>query len=275
MNTVLISLKSEFYKFKKSAILFGSILFPVFIVGLFIWAIATHPYGDDAILKAGNNVGLYQWMQYIGNIAAPLNTFLVPMFTIYIAFSVNEMEHKSDMWKSLFALPLSKVGIYIGKYLFAICLLFITMLCFYLLSTISLHILSSTNPKKFFYNQYSYGNRDLLLYFTKFFLSSLGILGLQMTFSFLWKDFFKPMGIGLLGVIVGSVWATKKPETADYFPYAQPPRAALVQHVNVTNIKADLFDSFHMFSKDIIMSLIYLVVFSIIGFYIVSKKNIQ
>ncbi len=273
MSAIFISLRSEFYKFKKSAILISSLLFPVFIVGLFVWAIAAHPFPEDVIQKAGTKIGLYQWAQYISGIGGPLSTFLVPMFTIYVAFSVNDMEHKSDMWKSLFALPLSKAGIYAGKYLFAICLLIITMLGFYLLSTIGLHVLSWTNPNKFFYGQYGFGDRDLILYFTKFFLSSLGILGLQMTLSFLWKDFFKPMGIGLLGVIFGAIWANKKPESADFFPYAQPVKAALIKHVDIEKLNIDLFDNFHIFSTEIVMSLVYLIVFSVAGFFIVSKRN--
>lgn len=275
MSAIVISLRSEFYKFKRSSILISSILFPVFIVGLFIWGFATHPYSDNSIKEMGTNISLYQWAQYISGLAQPLSIFLVPMFTIYVAFSVNDMEHKSDMWKSVFALPLPKTSIYIGKYLFAICLLLITMFGFYLLSTIALHLLSLVNPNKFFYSKYQYGDRDLVFYFTKFFVSSLGILSLQMTFSFLWKDFFKPMGIGLLGVIFGSIWAAKKPESADFFPYSQPVKAALIKHVDITKTNIRLFENTSFFSMDIIMSLVYLVVFAVIGYFIVSKRNIN
>lgn len=275
MTTILISLRSEFYKFKKSTILFSCLLMPLLIVALFIWGIGSRPAEDAFIQKAGSFIGAYQWSTYIGNIGNTLSLFLVPLFTMFIAYSVNDIEYKSDMWKSLFSLPLSKSGIYAGKYLFAIFLLFLTMFSFYVLSSVGLHLLSSINPHKFFYSQYTKGNQNLLLFFCKFFLSSLGILSVQMTFSFLWKDFFKPMGIGLLGMIVGNIWALGKPETAYLFPYAQPVRAAFIAHPAQLDAHLNLFEKFQLFSPEIVMSLLYLVVFAVLGFFIVARKNIK
>lgn len=272
MATVLISLRSEFYKFKKSTILFSSLLFPLLIVGLFIWGLAGHAPTEEPIKENISMLGLYQWGQYIANLGSTLSTFLIPMFTMFVAYSVNDIEHKSDMWKSLFSLPISKFGIYAGKYLFAICLLLLTMLTFYILSWLGIHFLSGFN-KGFHYGDYTKGYNDMLLYFCKFFLSSLGILSVQMTFSFVWKDFFKPMGIGLLGIIVGNIWAFRKPETAQWFPYSQPFKAAFIARPDLKTKHIDLFQNFDIFSSEIVLSLVYLVAFAILGFFIVSKKN--
>ncbi|WP_447641294.1 MULTISPECIES: ABC transporter permease [Chitinophagaceae] len=275
MSAIFISLRSEFYKFKRSPILISTAAFPLTLVALYVWGYSQHPWDDQAIKDAGAQISMIQWAQYISSIGGALSTFLVPMFTVFIAYSVNDIEHKSDMWKSLFALPLSKVSIYAGKYLFAIGLLLTTMLLFYVLSSAGLHFLSWKNPNKYFFDQYRHGDNNLVLYFFKFFLSSLGILGGQMTLSFLWKDFFKPMGIGLLGTIIGALWAVKKPETAFLFPYAQPARAAFINHVDIRQPDINLFMNSELFSSEIVMSLLYLFIFAVLGFFVVSKRNIK
>lgn len=259
MQALLVSLRSEFYKSRKTLAFWAAILLPLFICGLI--AIAAFMKSDKIIsMHYPPNV---LWMNFGGAALGVMGTLILPFYVIFMAFSVNNMEHKNDTWKTLFAQPLNKFSIYTAKYLYAVLLIAICLGLFFILTYTSGLILDQLVPA---FNFRGFSPVELLSkLYTKLFLASLGILSLQFLISLIWGDFLKPMGIGFIGVIVGIIAATKGWEYAYTIPYCHPVLALSIKKPGALVI----------FSQEIYYSLAFAVVFFIIGYFIVAKKSVK
>lgn len=204
------------------------------------------------------------WMMFSEGALGVMGTLILPFYVIFTAFSVNNIEHKNDTWKSLFIQPLHKFSIYTSKYLYAVLLIFICLFLFALFTFLFGNLLHLLN-NDFKFNEYS--PLGLLSKpYLKLFLSALGILSVQFIISLVWSDFLKPMGIGFIGVIAGIVVAAKGWPYAYLVPYSLPSLA-----LSLTKTKnMDL-----IFTREIYSSLAYAIVFFAIGYFIVAKKSIK
>ncbi len=219
--------------------------------------------------------GVALWIEFSGLILAIMGSFILPMLIIFIAYSVNNIEHRADTWKSLFSLPISKLSVYAAKYFYA---LFLTFLCLALFVLFTLgfgNLLSVIKPSLRFSEYHIEGL--LTRVYLKLFLSSLGILSIQFLLSLLFRDFLKPMGIGFICAITGDIIANNW-KYSYLFPYSHPFLAiqALLNGKNaaigpdgVPQITVDFF------TKDIAVSLIVATIVFIAGYFIVLKKSVK
>ncbi|MBE5319716.1 ABC transporter permease [Pedobacter sp. MR2016-19] len=265
MHALYISLVSEFYKSRKTLAFWAAILLPIIICSLISFGF----YYDAEKIIANHYPPMLLWANYSGAALGVMGFLIMPFYVIFMAFSVNNIEHKNDTWKMLFAQPLNKFSIYAAKYLYAILLIFICLFLFATLTYTFGHILQVLIPK-FNFNQYNPSN-ILINSYAKLFLASLGILSLQFILSLLWSDFLKPMGIGFVGTIMGIITANVGWKYAYLIPYSLPTLA-----LRITKVKkgADPL-AFPVFTQEIWTSLIYASVLFIIGYFIVTKKSIK
>ncbi|WP_025143300.1 ABC transporter permease [Pedobacter jeongneungensis] len=265
MRTLYISLVSEFYKSRKTLAFWAAILLPVIICGLITFGFYS---GSEKILGF-HYPPMVLWAQYSGAALGVMGLLIMPFYVIFMAFSVNNIEHKNDTWKMLFAQPLNKFSIYAAKYLYAVFLIFTCLFLFASLTFAFGHLLQVLVPK---YNFDQYNPLNLLINaYTKLFLSSLGILSVQFILSLLWADFLKPMGIGFVGTIMGIITANVGWKYSYLIPYSLPTLALRIAKVKKG---ADPLD-FPVFTQEIWTSLIYAAILFIIGYFIVTKKSIK
>lgn len=267
MKDLLLALRSEFYKSRKTLGFWAAILLPVLICMLICW----HFYDDS--VKMSKFPAMMLWLRYAGSILNIMGTLLLPMLVIFICYSVNSIEHKADTWKTLFSLPISKWAIYTAKYVYALLLIAICLTLFYSLSIASGNLLSKLKPELHFadYNI----SKELFQIYVKLFLSALGIISIQFLLSLLWSDFLKPMGIGFVSTISGLIMTGLDWQYAYLIPYASPattiknvlPRARGFMMMPQINVE--------FFTKDIYVSLIVFAAVFIAGFYIVQKKSVK
>lgn len=271
MKYFFIAFRSELYKFRKSAITISTIVFPLLLAILIFCG--SYFTNHQIIHPRTPQMAMTQWMQYLGRLLQILSSLMIPIFTIFIAFNVYELEYKSDTLKSMYALPLPKASIFIAKYVYAIWTLAKTLFWMYIFNCAVLHLLSALKP-----NTYSYtlihGECFFALFMIRFFLAALGILSCQMLLSTLFKSFFPPMGIGLFCTIAGSAWAALKPATSYLFPYAAPNRAIAIESKQIS-IQSLKFPEVPIFTKEILFSLLFFIAFAIVGYFILQKKNIK
>jgi len=265
MRTLYISLISEFYKSRKTLAFWAAILLPVIICGLITFGFYS---GSEKILGF-HYPPMVLWAQYSGAALGVMGLLIMPFYVIFMAFSVNNIEHKNDTWKMLFAQPLNKFSIYTAKYLYAVFLIFICLFLFATLTYAFGHLLQVLVPG-YNFNQYD-PSAILINAYIKLFLSSLGILSLQFILSLVWGDFLKPMGIGFVGTIMGIITANVGWKYAYLNPYSLPTLA-----LRITKVKkgSDPLD-FPVFTQEIWTSLIYATILFIIGYFIVTKKSIK
>lgn len=264
MRSLIISLQSEFYKSRKTLAFWAAILLPVVICGL----IAFGMYSDSEKILKLNYPPKMLWLRLSSMSLGVMGMLILPFYVIFMAFSVNNIEHKNDTWKTLFTQPLNKFSIYSAKYLYAVLLIAICLGLFAILTYLSGHLLQLLVSG---YKFDAFSPLEMLLrFYTKLFLSSLGILSLQFIISLIWGDFLKPMGIGFIGTIMGIITANVGWKHAYMIPYSH---AALA--LNSKKIKDPMEGGFPIFTQEIYTSLAYAIVLFIIGYFIVAKKSIK
>jgi hypothetical protein len=263
MKDFTLSLKSEFYKSKNTLAFWGAIILPVFLC-LIVFSI--YLFKADSIIKAMKSPApeVY-WFEYFMAILALMGSLLLPMYLIFMTYSINNIEHKAETWKSLFSLPIPKFTVYASKAIYSLILVFITMLLFLGL-TIGLglllgklvpnyHLLDADLTKLF---------GDLTKIYTKLFISSLAIVSIQFLFSLIWPDFMKPMGFGFIALITCLIllrW-----EYSYVLPYALPMKA-----LGLNGGKSELI----IFNKEAFISIGYAIGFFALGYFVITKRSVK
>lgn len=209
------------------------------------------------------------WFQYSSAALGVMGMLILPFYVMFMAFSVNNIEHKNDTWKTLFSQPLNKFSIYAAKYLYALVLLLLCIFLFAFLTYTSGYLLQFLVPK------YTFADYDpaiiLSRFYGKLFLASLGILSIQFILSLIWSDFLKPMGIGFIGTIAGIITANVGWKYAFLIPYSAPTLALRAASGTKNGRPEDL----PIFTQDIWVSLAYAGVLFVAGYFILSKRNIK
>ena len=263
MKGFLLSLQSEFYKSRNTLGFWAAILLPLILTFL----ISAGFYLNYAKLMKMPPQAI--WGQFAGIELGIMGTLLLPMFIIFLAYSVNNIEHRSDTWKTLFTLPIPKWSVYSAKYFYTVFLLLLSLMLFASLTIGFGNLLGLIQPKLQFSGYHMEG--ELFQIYGKLFMASLGILSLQFVMSLIWKDFLKPMGIGFLGTIVGIILVTAAHwEYAYAFPYSQPLLSIIGMSKKMKNNTTP-----DIFTKEVGISLAIAVVVYIAGYFIVKRKSIK
>lgn len=266
MKGFILSLQSEFYKTRKTLAFWSAILFP--LVLCFLIAFGFY-YNSAKIIPFPAET---QWFRFSGAFLGVMGSLLIPMLVIFQTFSINNIEHRSEMWKSLFSLPISKWSIYSAKYFYAV---FLNALCISLFATFifaSGHIMNFFVPE-FKFNQYDISGLLFKMHL-KLFLASTGILSIQFLFSLLWADFLKPMGIGFLFTVFGIITANLGWKYAYTIPFAHP-MLALQNIMGQIMTREDKRRVFDLMDKEIYISLGVAVITFILGYFVINKRNIK
>jgi len=266
MKGFILSFRSEFYKTRKTAGFWSAVILPLLLCLLLF--IGFYHNADKLV----SSPGMVLWLRFSGAILGVMGSLLLPMLIVFIAYSVNSIEHKADTWKTLFSLPLSKLSVYAAKYFYALFLIFLCLALFVVFTIGFGNLLGILNPGLRF-KDYNMNSALVQIYF-KLLLSSLGILSIQFLLSLLFRDFLKPMGIGFVGTITGVILVTSRWQYAYWFPYshpmvaltaASPPRGkGPMQPMNID-----------FSTNEIYVSLAIAMVVFTTGYFIVLKKSIK
>lgn len=262
----LLSLQSEFYKTRNTLAFWSSILFPLVLCIL----ISLGFYHNSAKLIPMS--GETQWLRFTGAFIGVMGSLLIPMLVIFQTFSINNIEHRAEMWKSLFSLPIPKWSIYSAKYLYAV---FLNALCIGLFATFILasgFLLNYLIPELKF-NQYDI-SALLFKIHLKLFLASTAILSIQFVFSLIWADFLKPMGIGFLLTVFGIITANLGWEYAYTIPYAQP-MVALQNIMQQIMSREGQQREFDLMDKEVYVSLTVALIAFVVGYFVIKNRNIK
>lgn len=257
----LLSLQSEFYKSRKTLALWSAVILPVTICGFIA---AGYFFNSHKLI---NTPGMLQWLRYMGSVMGVMGILILPMFVVFITYSVNNMEHRSEMWKSLFSLPLNKWSIYGSKYAFAVIL---NALCLALFATLivgSGYLLGNLKPELKF-QDYSISTLAFELHL-KLFLSSLGIMSIQFLLSLIWSDFIKPMGVGFVGTIAGIISVNTGWKYAFILPYAHPALAIM------NNKSREKIPEVNFLTDETYVSFAVAIIAFVVGYFIVAKKSVK
>jgi len=269
MKGFILSLRSEYYKSRKTGGFWSPIILPIILCAL----IGYNFYVEAARWKEMPSMLL--WMRFSGIILGIMGTLLLPILIVFISYSINSVEHKADTWKSIFSLPIPKASIYLAKIVYAILLILLCLLLFCIF-TIGLGNLMSHFKPELRFTDYSFSSYLISVYF-KLFLSSMGILSIQFLLSLLFRDFLKPMGIGFAATITGVIAVTQQWSWNYLFPYSHPLLAmqslAGPHKPNILGIM--ILPEVQIFTREVWVSLIIAAVVFTAGFVIVQKRSVK
>lgn len=205
------SILTEITKQKRTLALWGSIIAPLFVITVNFLIFFSRP----KLLQATNTD---PWMKIAGNSINIYSILMLPLLVTLVAFMVNNVEHKANGWKHLFALPVNRINFYAGKIIVAAVLVLFSLFVFDIFLILSIKLLAGIHPDINFEKAASIN----LLFITslKIFLASLLILMIQFVISINSKNFQVSIGIGVAGTIGASMLLSW--EHSNWIPYALP-----------------------------------------------------
>ncbi len=221
MKSFIAVYRTELIKTKNSFALWLVILGAAFIPFFFF---LNHVYDWDGYLpKPGEN----PWNDYFRKGFNGTHFTFLPLLIVLLVGLLLNIEHKSNTWKHIFALPVSKTKIFLSKYLLLITLiiLFYFLLLFFFFSG-GLFLSLWKNQFNFLKYRPSYLyasiHSGIAAFVVKSFISTLAIIAIHFWLSFRLKNLFVNIGIGLAGVVIAvSMYIPHWPSII-YLPYAFP-----------------------------------------------------
>lgn len=211
LTTFINLVITESTKQKKTLAFWGTILAPLFVASVNFLIFFSHP---ELLTKQGTD----PWIKLIGNATNIYTILMLPLLITLIAFIVNNVEHRANGWKHMFALPVSRGGVYSGKIVVAAGLLFLSLVIFNLLLILSGKLLASIHPEIKF-GQFTLTGA-VILTGLKVFLASFLILMIQFVISVNSANFIVSIGTGVIGTIGTSMLLSWK--HSNWIPYALP-----------------------------------------------------
>jgi|GEM_PF-3529635 len=212
-------------------------------------------------LLGGDNIGQSNlWMTYCREFFQ-FYYLLYPLLAALIAFSLSNIEHRNNGFKQVFTFPVNRYSIYFGK----ICILLFWMLCSLLLAY-SLLIISG-NGLGYLFPQAGFQNYDInniiITFFLRIFITLASIISIHYFLSIYWDNFIISVGSACFLVIFGLV--------VSRWEYSY-----LIPYCNLVKAFTHFFQSgTEVFSKEILWSIGYSVVFFFSGYLIMIKKSIK
>lgn len=248
----------EFFKLRKTLAFRSAWLLPLLINLLIVIIFVIK--ADELLKSPIPNM----WFRYLNFVMGIMGTLILPMYIVFLTFSVNDIEHKADTWKNLLSYPIEKRKIFLGKWFSAVLLFVLFMLSFYVFTYFGGHLLGKINPA-FGFQNHEMGILMLAM-FSKMFLASIALICLQFFFSMLWSDFMKSMGIGLLLTIFSMIMMQW--EYSYISPYAQP-----MYSINYLFKAKSMEVNFN--SKEIWVGLGTSLVFLTLAYQLMKKRSIR
>ena len=262
MSTFLRSTIAEFIKLKRTPVPWFVLIGGVVTTLLVLFKFAVNPYRDIGL----NTNPWPNFYEFNLNLVA---LFLFPLFVILLVSFVTSIEERSNTWKYLYVLPFSKGHIYFSKLLTIVLLVFCTLFLYHSGVLVTGYILDLIVPEF----EFRYYQPEWMLMgkqMTHLFISLLGILGFQYWLTMQHKPFLVPLGIGLLGFIVGLVLVIMNHRVGSYFPYTYPMHvnASFVNGTNTLNPKTLGLGQLEW------NSIAYFLLFTLLGYVQERSRNV-
>ena len=207
------------------------------------------------------------WDTFIqGNLKAI--AFLLFPFHIILTIAINlNIEHRANSWKKLFVLPVKRESIYIGKLLFLLFQIGVSLIIFTISILIFGLLLGLIHPEL---NFLEYTPQIVLLIksITRLFIAILGILSIQFIIGLFLKNIIIPISLGIFLTIVASM-IVQGWEYSVYFPYAFP----MYFFINSTQLSS--IDTFYGLTISEITSFATFISLNTLGLILFKLKRIK
>jgi thiol-disulfide isomerase/thioredoxin len=159
------------------------------------------------------------WPTLIQNNLQNFTGFFFPLFLVITMVRLVYLEHRSDTWKLMETQPVSRLALFIVKYEVAIIVSLLSLTCLLLFSFLSGLIVTYARPSAGF-GKSTVNWAHTFSLFIRYWSASFGIIAIIYFLALLIKSFAWPMTIGLVAIIIGSMFAGFQVLT--WFPFSAP-----------------------------------------------------
>lgn len=145
--------------------------------------------------------------------------FFFPMALILLTARVAAIEHKTDTWKLIETQPVSRLSIWLVKWLMS-CFLSVMVIVVYLVSTIL--FTAFTIPMKEIHDSATFGIpvKHLLAVGARLWLAGLGLLTIQLGIAIIIRSTVWPIAIGVLALIITNIAGSNNNMITSFWPYS-------------------------------------------------------
>ena len=224
MKELLVVYRTELIKTKNSFAFWLVILGAVFIPVFFVSNIFYHwrDYLHYLVLENPN-----PWNEYSRKLFNGIHFTFLPLLIVLITALVFNIEHKSNTWKHIFVLPVSKTKIFIGKYLVLLTLVLLLYCILFISYLLGGYMLGIWKTEFGFLNYspsyaYEHTQTNIVTYISRSFITVLAIVAIHFWLSFRLKNLFLTIGIGLGGVVLTIGMYISHWHSLIYMPYGFP-----------------------------------------------------
>lgn len=209
---LLISLRSELFKTKRTAALYFTLAAAAFGPLMSMLDLVFDGVGKEHEKDIFNELFTTKFMM--------VGAFLLPWFIILISTLLAQIEYRNNTWKQVLTSPQSKASIFFAKFIniqLLIFLFFFTNHLFMLINAIILHFM---HPSLNVLNQ-PLNWPEIINTLVRSYLVLLGVCAIQFWLSLRFRNFIAPVAIGISAWFIGSLLVMElKASFAEYFPYS-------------------------------------------------------
>jgi len=186
-------------------------------IGVSLTRLILYILGPEAYVSLAQN----PWESYLNLSLTYFSLLIFPLLILSVISIINNQEHRIDNWKVILTLPNPRWQLLGSKLITALILLAAIFLLFMISTILFAYPIYWVHPEtEFDYFRplfFEFGSDCL-----KVFGYSLGIIGLQFSFSLLFKNPTFPIIIGIILYLIGFLFFMALPNVAVNFPYSLP-----------------------------------------------------
>lgn len=267
MQTAIIKtgqyLSAEIRKLKSTPVLYLVLFCAAFIITIVCLA---HAMDVHAMARLNTN----PWKRYFNGSIAVFSIFVISPFIVLLVSSVLYVEQKASAWKYLYTMPTGRGNIYMSKLLVICLILFSSALLLVFGLLLSAYALDYIYPE----HEFRYYTPDVwnwLKILSRVLVAALGVVGLQYFLSTVFKHFLAPLGLGILGYILGFILSSFKTKIALFLPFTYP---MLVHDFGAFSATQRTTIGDTWLTNVELYSLICFVVFVGLGFFYEKRRNV-
>ena len=158
-----------------------------------------------------------RWSMFIESVFRGFTGFFFPLFLVLMMIRLVYLEHRSDTWKLLETQPIPKAALFIAKWEVAALMSLLCLLGVFVFALVGGLVLQVAKPA-YNFSKHPIDWSGTVAVILRFWIASLAIISVQYFLGLIVKSFAWPMGIGLMAVIAGSIFAGFGVLT--WFPYS-------------------------------------------------------
>lgn len=212
MRILINIFKAELIKIKLSSAFLLTVILP--LVCVLLYFLIFYINGDYFITK-----NISPWLLYISYTIGFWTLFIMPLYVTLLTSLINEIESKSNSWKQILSIGISKHKIFLGKFLIIIFSFILSLQFIFFLILLSGKLLAVLRPE-FEFDKYSIPYFELIIVDIHIIISSVLIIIIHYFLSVFVNRIFFSLSLGLVLTILNVVITNS--DFAFLFPWSYP-----------------------------------------------------